>query len=330
MRLMIKRSVLILASIALVVYLMRQINVREVFTALLKVPPQYLFAAFALFMLGHFSRALRFKILLGDKTTLGGLFSIESVHTMAIGFMPLRSGEFSFLYLVKKEYGIEYPVGAAALVLGKALDFMVVVALFFFSFRSLPNVPVFYRELLPWAGGLFFAVAALLVLLARSRQVYSVLPAFFREGRLMSSALMGNVKKVFKGAEVIKSRSTVVLSLLATLLTWTLLYGSGFILYRGIGLKLTFFEITFITTSFTLFTNLPIHAPGGFGTIESFWTLLLVAFGVPKTFAIATGFATHLINIGFALLFMLCGLRLVRKARLRPAAGAVSDKKRPE
>ena len=146
---MIKKSVLILVSIALVVYLARQINVREVFTALLKVPPRYLLAAFVLFILGHFSRALRFRILLKDKTTLGGLFSIESVHTAALGFMPLRSGEFSFLYLVKKEYGIEYPVGAAALVLGKALDFMVVVALFVLSFSELPHVPPFFRDLLP-------------------------------------------------------------------------------------------------------------------------------------------------------------------------------------
>ncbi len=325
---MLKKSVLILVSVALVIYLMRQIDMREVFTALLKVPPQYLLAAFVLFILGHFSRALRFKILLRDKTTLGGLFSIESVHTAAIGFMPLRSGEFSFLYLLKKEYGIEYPVGAAALVLGKALDFMVVVALFFLSFSELPHVPPFFRDLLPWAGGLFFAAAALLVLLGRSRRVYSALPAFFREGPLLNNALMENVKKVFKGAEMIKSRSTVALSLLATLLTWTLLYGSSFILYRGIGLKLTFLEITFITTSFTLFTNLPIHSPGGFGTIESFWTLLLVALGVPKTFAIATGFATHLINIGFTLLFMLYGLKLIRRGRLNPAAGAASGEKR--
>ncbi len=325
---MLKKSVLILVSIALVVYLMRQINVREVFTALLRVPPNYLLAAFTLFILGHFSRALRFKILLRDRATLGGLFSIESVHTAAIGFMPLRSGEFSFLYLVKKEYGIEYPVGAAALVLGKALDFMVVVGLFFLSFSYLPHVPPFFRDLLPWAGGLFFAAAALLVLLGRSRKVYSALPAFFREGPLMNNVLMNNVKKVFKGAEVIKSRSTIALSLLATLLTWTMLYGSSFILYRGIGLNLTFLEIIFITTSFTLFTNLPIHSPGGFGTIESFWTLLLVALGVPKTEAIATGFATHLINIGFTLLFMLYGLKLIRKGRLEPAAGAASDEKR--
>ncbi len=315
---MLKKAVLILVSIVLVVYLMRQINVREVFAALLRVPPLYLLAAFVLFILGHFFRAVRFKILLRDKATLGGLFSIESVHTAALAFMPLRSGEFSFLYLIKKEYGVEYPIGAAALVLGKALDFMVVHSLFFLSVSSLPRVPSFYRELLPWAGGLFFITVALLVLMGRSRQVYAVLPVFFREGRFLNNALMENVKKVFKGAEIIRSKSTLAMSLITTLVIWSMLYGSGFILYRGIGLKLTFLEITFITTSFTVFTNLPIHSPGGFGTIESFWTLLLVALGVPKTEAIATGFATHLITIGFTLLFMLYGLKLIRSRRLEP------------
>jgi glycosyltransferase 2 family protein len=315
---MLKKAVLVLISVVLVIYLMRQIDVRQVFFAIIRVPLPYLIGSFTLFILGHFSRALRFKVLLRDKAPLGGLFSIVSVQTAAVGFLPLRSGEFSLMLLLKKEYGLEYPLGAAVLVLAKALDFIAVVSLFFISFSSLPHVPAFFRELLPWAGGLFFLTAASFVLLGRSREIYAVLPAFFKEGPLASSMFVQNVKKVFKGAEIIRSKKTLVLSLLTTLLIWAMLYGSSYLLYWGIGLKLTLLEMTFITTSFSIFSNLPIHSPGGFGTIESFWTLLLVALGVPKDFAIATGFATHLITIGFTLIFMLYGLKLIRKKRLDP------------
>lgn len=316
---MLKKAVLVLISVVLVVYLMRQIDVRQVFFAILRVPLLYLLGSFTLFILGHFSRALRFKVLLKDKAPLGGLFSIVSVQTAAVGFLPLRSGEFSLMFFLNKEYGLEYPLGAAVLVLAKAMDFIVVVSLFFISFSTLPHVPAFFRELLPWAGGLFFLAAASFVLLGRSREIYAALPAFFKEGPLVSSIFAQNVKKVFKGAEIIRSKKTLVLSLLTTLLIWVLLYGSSYVLYRGIGLKLTLLEITFITTSFSIFSNLPIHSPGGFGTLESFWTLLLVALGVSKGDAIATGFATHLITIGFTLIFMLYGLKLIRKKRLEPS-----------
>jgi uncharacterized membrane protein YbhN (UPF0104 family) len=315
---MLKKAVLVLISILLVIYLVRQIDIRQVFFAILRVPLLYLLGSFTLFILGHFSRALRFKVLLRDKAPLGGLFSIVSVQTAAVGFLPLRSGEFSLMLLLKKEYGLEYPLGAAMLVLAKALDFIVVVSLFFISFSTLPHVPAFFRELLPWAGGLFFLTAASFVLLGHSREIYAALPAFFKEGPLASSMFAQNVKKVFKGAEIIRSKKTLVMSLLTTLLIWTMLYGSSYLLYWGIGLKLTLLEMTFITTSFSIFANLPIHSPGGFGTMESFWTLLLVALGLPKDFAIATGFATHLITIGFTLIFMLYGLRLIRKKRFEP------------
>jgi uncharacterized membrane protein YbhN (UPF0104 family) len=80
----------------------------------------------------------------------------------------------------------------------------------------------------------------------------------------------------------------------------------------GVGLKLSVFEMVFLTTSMSLFANLPIHSPGGFGTMESFWTLILIALGVSKGEAIATGFASHLVTTAYLLIFMLYGLRLIK------------------
>ena len=74
-----------------------------------------------------------------------------------------------------------------------------------------------------------------------------------------------NVKKVFKGAEIIRSKKTLVMSLLTTLLIWVMLYGSSYLLYWGIGLKLTLLEMTFITTSFSIFANRLSTAPAASG-----------------------------------------------------------------
>jgi len=312
---LLKKTALVIISLALVAYLLMQIDVREVFRVVVDFPPRYLLGGFLFFVAGHLVRAFRFKVLLNDKTPLKGLFSIIAVQTAAVGFLPLRAGEFSLMYMLNKEHGVEYPVGAAVLILSKALDFLVVVSLFFVSFSSLPAVPAFFRELLPWAGGLMFLTMLSLFLMGRSREIYARLPNFFKEGPLAEGALMANVKKVFKGAEVIRSKKTLAYSVLVTLVLWALLYGSNFFVLWGVGFKFSFIEMIFITTSMSLFANLPIHSPGGFGTLESFWTLLIVALGTSRQEAIATGFASHLVTIAFTLVFMLYGLRLIRKGQ---------------
>jgi uncharacterized protein (TIRG00374 family) len=309
---LLKKSLLIAVSVALVAYLLSQTKISEIWQVLVNFPAGYLLGGFVLFVMGHFVRAVRFKVLLGERVKVGGLFSILAVQTAASGLLPLRSGEFSLVYLLKKQDGIDYPVGTAVLVLAKTLDFLAVTALFFISFGSLPVIPDFFRKLLPWAGGLFFSMALLLLLMGRSREIYARLPEFFREGPLADNKLMKAVKQVFKGAEVIRSRKTLLLSLAATAVLWALLYGSNFLVLWGVGLKLSLLEMVFLTTSMSLFANLPIHMPGGFGTTESFWTVLLFAMGVPKEAGIATGFASHLVTIAFALVFMLYGLKLIK------------------
>lgn len=316
---MAKKIILVLLSALLVVYLLRQVDVREVFRVVYDFPPRYLFAGFGFFLAGHFARTIRFRILLRKDIPFKSLFSITAVQTAASVFMPLRSGEFSLMYLLKREHDVDYAVGAAVIVLAKVLDFLVVAGLFFISLGTLPTVPPFYRELLPWAGGLFVITILSLLLLSRSREIYARMPRFFREGPLTENKLFENVKKVFKGAEVIRSRKTIFYAFSSTLLIWTFLYGSNFFVLWGVGLKLTLLEMIFVTTSMSLFANLPIHGPGGFGTLESFWTLILIALGVSKGEAIATGFASHLVTIAFLLVFMLYGLRLIKLKGLKQA-----------
>ena len=314
---MLKKIILVLFSVLLVVYLLRQIDPREMYRVIVNIKPAYLAAGLAMFVAGHLIRAYRFSILLNGKVPMKSLFSIIAVQTAAVGFMPFRSGEFSLIYLLKRDHDVEYPLGAATLILAKVLDFLVVVPLFFISFGSLSVIPEFFRELLPWAGGLFFLTLASLFMLGRGREIYAKLPNFFKEGPIPDSALMVSVKKVFKAAEVIRSKKTLAASLGVTVFLWVFLYGFTFLVYLGVGLKFSLLEMTFITTAMSIFSNLPIHSPGAFGTTESFWTLMLSALGVPKPMGIATGFATHIISILFTLLFMLYGLELVWKRKAK-------------
>jgi len=308
-----KKIILTALSLALVVYLLKQFDARDVFRVIVDFPPGLLLAGFGTFICGHLVRALRIRVLLGEGVPVTGLFKVIALQTAAVGFIPFRAGEFSLMYLLKSEYGVEYARGAAVLVLSKAFDFLIVVCLFLVSTGILPVVPEFYRDMLPWAGGLLFVIVAGLFLMGSSRKVYAMLPSFFREGPLADSKLMDAVKRVFEGVEVIRSKKTLAGALAASLVLWIFLYGSNFLVIRCVGLELSFLEMVFLVTSMSLFANLPIHSPGGFGTTETFWTIVLVAMGVSKEQSIATGFASHIVTIAYLVVFMLYGLGMVWK-----------------
>lgn len=310
---MVKKIILTVLSLALVVYLLRQFDAAEVFTVIRGFPAGLLAGGFAMFVCGHLVRALRFRVLLGPGVPVTGMFKVIALQTAAVGFVPFRAGEFSLMYLLKSEYGVEYARGAAVLVLAKAFDFLIVVCLFLFSTGILPVVPPFYRDMLPWAGGLLFVTVAGLFVLGNSRSIYGMLPVLFREGPLASGRMMDAVKRVLEGVEVIRSKGTLAGALGTSLVLWVFLYGSNFLVIRGVGLDLTFMEMMFLVTSMSLFANLPIHSPGGFGTTESFWTVVLVAMGISTEQSIATGFASHIVTIAFAVVFMLYGLGMLWK-----------------
>jgi len=302
-----KNIVLIILSVGLTVYLLRLIDPAEVLRVLYGFPPAYLLGGFGLFVLGHFVRSARMGALLSGRVPASGMFRIMALQTAAVGLLPLRAGEFSLLYLLKSEHDIPYPDSTAALFIAKALDFLVVVTLFVVSAGTLEVVPEYYATLLPWAGGLFFIVAISLFMMGKAKGLYARLPGMFRQGRVMQG-----VESVANSLSTIRSRKLLAVTLFFSLVLWCLLYGSSFLVIRGVGLDLGLAEMVFLTTSMTLFLNLPVHAPGSVGTAEAMWVAVVSQMGIPVEQGISTGFASHIVTIVYTAVFMLYGLSLIR------------------
>ena len=91
----------VIISVVLVAILLSQINLRDITTTLTSIDPIYLVIGFVLYIFTYFFRALRFYILLNNKVSIKHLFSIVCVHNMANNIMPARTGEISYVYLLK-------------------------------------------------------------------------------------------------------------------------------------------------------------------------------------------------------------------------------------
>ena len=79
-------------------------------------------------------------------------------------------------------------------------------------------------------------------------------------------------------------------------------YAQIYVLLLAMGYTVTFMTAALGTSLFRLASNLPVYGVGGFGTVELTWTVAFVLLGMSKEAAIVSGFSTHIITLGFAVL----------------------------
>lgn len=298
----------IVISIILVWYLLAQIEVGAIIKTLKDVPPGLVLLGFAFYALSYLFRALRFKVLLQKDISLRLLFNIVSVHTMWTNLLPFRTGELSYLYLLKKKGGTEsYMTGVPSLILSRVFDLVAILTLFVLSFIGVGTLP---RELRAIGYVLIVFVLCLLAVIALlirkkerflGRVKYYILRFGIDRIKLVGK-MLGKGNEILEGFNMARSRKVIVLTALYSQLTWVLIYLCNFALIKAVGVNLNMWQIFFISTFFVLFSLLPIQGWAGFGTTEAVWILTIVWFGLTKETAIVTGFQLHFIGLLFTMI----------------------------
>lgn len=312
-----KKWVSILIGTIFVGILLTQIKVDDVVLTLSKISPDFFVLGFILYTISYILRSLRFKILLNGKIGFMNLFSIVCVHNMANGILPARTGELSYIYLVKKN-GISTGEGIASLMIARVFDIIAVSLLFFISAIAVRQLPTMILNIL-WiiAGFLVIIIIFLVSFVYRGEKFVGVIERLTERlslGRLrIISFLLKKAKETTKNFETIKSKRTVLYSFLISILIWYSLYLMVYVLLEAMGLNLTLWVVILGSTFSVISTLLPIQGIGGFGTYECSWALAFMALGISKEAAIASGFAVHIIGFVYFLILGIFGLMATRK-----------------
>ncbi len=298
---------------ALLVLLLSQVQLSDLMATLRSIEPGYVLLGFAAYASCYLFRALRFYVLLNKDVGVADLFAIVCVHNMANGIMPARSGELSYIYLLKKLHNKSAGDGAATLILARMMDLISISILFFASV-------ILVKELPDLISGLLSAIAlsaALLILFfialvcgggafVESMDRLAVRLDLVRV-KLIRRSING-MKEAERRIGAVRIRKIFFLSFQLSLLIWISQYLMYYVLMRGLGLELSITLIV-LGTTFAIFTNiLPIPSIGSFGVYEGLWTISFMALGFPKETAIATGFTIHMIFIAYFVFLGLIGI----------------------
>lgn len=268
------------------------------------IKPVYLVAGFGLYATSYFFRALRFKLLIRSKNMkFYDLFKIVSIHNMVNNLLPMRLGEFSYIYLIKK-HKITLMEGIESLLISRVLDIISISLFFLISVYGLADRIGISSQMINLIVIVWFVVF-----------ISSMLIQFNRKPILLVCSFLFKIIKKFKNSKLNKFGFSIMSeiqtisekpfsnyifgnSFITSLILGINLYSLNYILINfGLNIHLSILEVVFIST-FPVFSSLlPIQGLSGFGTTEGAWVLGFYLLGLPLNIAIITGFSMHIVTI---------------------------------
>ena len=298
--------------------LLSQIQITDVITTLASIDPLYLIAGFVLYICSYILRALRFHILLNGEVGIWDLFNIVCVHNMVNSILPARTGELSYIYLLKKLHNKNTGEGIATLFVARVFDIISISLLFGVSALMIRDLPeIFTPVVFLIVFILTLIVIFLIMLLYFGNAFLNLVRMFFRrfelEEKQIVKYMLRKGKETVDSFEIIKTNGRFIETITVSIGIWLSLYLLNYTLVIAMGINLDFFTIVLASTFAVFTTVLPIQGVGGFGTIEGGWAIGFVAAGLTKEVAISSGFGVHIITIFYLLILGMSELTRAHK-----------------
>jgi len=158
-------------------------------------------------------------------------------------------------------------------------------------------------------------------LLFQAEFLYNLLDKWFANIRLYDKRFIGSLAR--KGVEILGAftRRYTHLALLriavVTVAIWLLTFGFEFMLFRGLGLQISYWQFL-IASFFPVLTHIiPVQSFGGIGTYEATITGGFVLLGFDAGRVIPMTFAVHLVQLALTAIFGLLGYWFYRTAKIQ-------------
>jgi glycosyltransferase 2 family protein len=303
--------------------LLSKINLKDIPGVISNIPFQDIILAFCLYAVSVFFKAFRFKVILRNKIKLGQIFGIVSLYMFFANILPMRAGELSYMYLLKKETDTPETKSFASLIAGAIADavllFVGMVVVVWHLRTELANrsmellvsdfIKLWIQKL---ASSKLLIVIFLLVIIIGFVLIRYVLKK--RKPKTLG-LIKTKVIEIFRELGSVRFDVRLLAIILSSIFIIVLRFSTQWYLVRSMGLSINIWQFSFAILFGVLFSLVPIHGPAGFGTVEAPWVLALAYLNVPEKDAITSGFSLHIIIILFCSIMGLFGAISLKKIR---------------
>ncbi len=304
----------------LVVYIILKISPQKILAALGNVNVMWLGLGLLFYFINYVFRAMRFRSLVhSQKVSFGDMLKVGCFHSFYNYMLPLRAGEFSYVYYLNRVTGTPAMEGLSTLLVSRVMDFISVLLFFpvvlFFLRGQLSSE--FTRTIAIFAGGVVVLVVLLFFFVVRGRNMIQVLDRLMEKMRLSQSRLWQTVRhklgEFHQSFATIHTRRMYLQLLPISLLIWLSVYGTFYLVIRALHVQINFWQVVLLMIMMVPTRLLPLQGVGDLGSHEIGWVIAFRIFGFPEEEALLVAFNSHVIIFVYVLVLGLYAIASVRK-----------------
>lgn len=313
-----KKLIPLLITVALIIILFSQISLENFLNTISGISPFWVLVGLLCYSISYLFRAIRFRMLLGNKIALKEMYPLVCLHYLANNILPARLGELSYIYLVKKLHRIPAAEGIASLTIARVFDLIALSSLFLLSATFVEDIPaVIANSFMVMGVAMLLLVVSLILIIYSGQRFVDLLERIFNVLGIKKSRkiefILTKSRETVDSFHVIKSKKVILYTLVNSFAIWFFLYMMNLSLLRGMGLNLSLALVILGSTFALLVSIVPVPSVANIGIYESAWALAFISLGMGKEIAIASGFAVHIIILLYVAL--LSGMAMYKIGR---------------
>jgi glycosyltransferase 2 family protein len=313
-------------GIFLLFFLLQEVTIEDIKNAILGVYRPSLIIGLVLIFSIDFFRSYRAKILIGPgRISMVDLFLVSLVRNGFNMVLPARTGELSYIYVLKRKFSLPIEIGVSTLMIAVVFDLVMVFSMILISIIivGINRYAVSSTSVILIAGGLL--VFFLLFLFYLSGFIGLFIKLY---DKTMINSRIGKTKvmqylydklvETKKNIEIIRKRGVYwkvyLITIPARLLKFTAYYFLIHAVLQPMGYgfgDLPYWVIFLATAAAEMSAVLPTHSLAGLGTYQGAFALAFVLLGFSERISITVGFSYHIINLVFTVAWSLIALLIL-------------------
>ena len=289
--------------------LLKEIDLKKIPETLGRISGKALLIGFGCYGLLVLAKTLRFRTLLGLDSSVHQILPILALHTFWGNFLPMRTGDISYVYLMQRRQKVDATQGIASLLVASVIDLVLLIALMF----------VTATLLLPKLGGRFSWTVLYLTPLLIGTGLIVLMILACAAPNFCNNLVLKFVKPLLRSEKPtliwIANKFIFILNEITafrfnlrflkvwgySLLCLVIRFGFQCYLVAEMGVDIPLTEVLFALAFTNGFNLLPIQTVGNFGTTEFPFAWFLNYFGTSIETATVTGFSLHILILLYCL-----------------------------
>jgi hypothetical protein len=298
----------------------RETSLAEIVARLRALPASALLGALASLALANVARAVRLRLLLPGRMSLGNAWAFNQLYTVVAATVPTGLGEAAAAWLLRRALRVPLHLGLVALFVGRFLDLIVLLALFLgVLLAGSVRLGDDGGAVVASAAGLLAVLVTLaLVHLGGRARVTAWLERVARDLRpddVVRRALRRVLPLVVDALQMVPHGTAAAQLVLATVVMQVVSLGALGSLLAGSGIAFDFATVLACFVIYILLRMLPVQGLAGIGTTAAWWALALTMLGVPSHDAATVGAVLYVAFYALLLLLGVASLPLLLRAR---------------